>query len=64
LEEKAMEFKIGDIIETFDGLKGEITSLLTNTAVVDFSVTENYEEHFEDAKQVVRLNNIRQVVNS
>jgi uncharacterized protein YkvS len=59
-----MEFKIGDIIETFDGLKGEITSLLTNTAVVDFSVTENYEEHFEDAKQVVRLNNIRQVVNS
>ncbi|MFD1359177.1 DUF2187 domain-containing protein [Fictibacillus halophilus] len=59
-----MEFKIGDIIETFDGLKGEITSLLTNTAVVDFSVTENYEEHFEDAKQVVRLNDIRQVVNS
>jgi uncharacterized protein YkvS len=59
-----MEFKIGDIIETFDGLKGEITSVLTNTAVVDFSVTENYEEHFEDAKQVVRLNDIRQVVNS
>ncbi|ANX14014.1 hypothetical protein ABE41_018535 [Fictibacillus arsenicus] len=59
-----MEFKIGDIIETFDGLKGEITSLLTNTAVVDFSVTENYEEHFEDAKQVVRLNDIRQVVNN
>lgn len=59
-----MEYKIGDIIETVDGLKGEITSLLTNTAVVDFSVTENYEEHFEDAKQVVRLNNIRQVVNS
>jgi uncharacterized protein YkvS len=59
-----MEFKIGDIIETFDGLKGEITSLLNNTAVVDFSVTENYEEHFEDAKQVVRLNDIRQVVNS
>ncbi|GGB41317.1 DUF2187 domain-containing protein [Fictibacillus barbaricus] len=59
-----MEFKIGDIIETFDGLKGEITSLLTNTAVVDFSVTENYEKHFEDAKQVVRLNDIRQVVNS
>ncbi|MCM3717632.1 DUF2187 domain-containing protein [Fictibacillus phosphorivorans] len=59
-----MEIKIGDIIETFDGLKGEIISLLTNTAVVDFSVTENYEEHFEDAKQVVRLNDIRQVVNS
>jgi uncharacterized protein YkvS len=59
-----MEFKIGDIIETFDGLKGEITSLLTNTAVVDFSATENYEEYFEDAKQVVRLNNIRQVINS
>jgi uncharacterized protein YkvS len=59
-----MEFKIGDIIETFGGLKGEITSLLTNTAVVDFSVTENYEEHFEDAKQVVRLNDIRQVVNN
>jgi uncharacterized protein YkvS len=57
-----MEFKIGDIIETFDGLKGEITSLLTNTAVVDFSLTANFEEHFEDAKQVVRLNNIRQVV--
>jgi hypothetical protein len=31
---------------------------------VDFSVTENYEKHFEDAKQVVRLNDIRQVVNS
>ncbi|ANC78863.1 MAG: DUF2187 domain-containing protein [Bacillota bacterium] len=59
-----MEFKIGDIIETFDGLKGEITSLLTNTAVVDFSVTENYSEHFEDAKQVVRLNDIRQIINS
>jgi uncharacterized protein YkvS len=58
-----MEFKIGDVIETFDGLKGEITSLLTNTAIVDFSLTENYEEHFEDAKQVVRLNNIRQVLN-
>ncbi len=58
-----MEFKIGDIIETNDGLKGEITSLLTNTAVVDFSLTEDYETHFEDAKQVVRLNNIKQVVN-
>ncbi|MBY6037246.1 DUF2187 domain-containing protein [Fictibacillus nanhaiensis] len=59
-----MEYKIGDVIETFDGLKGEITSLLTNTAVVDFSLTENYEEHFEDSKQVVRLADIRQVVNS
>ncbi|MDR7073415.1 hypothetical protein [Fictibacillus barbaricus] len=58
-----MEFKIGDIIETNDGLKGEITSLLTNTAVVDFSLTEDYETHFEDAKQVVRLNNIKQIVN-
>ncbi|WNB92419.1 hypothetical protein [Bacillus sp. NEB1478] len=58
-----MEFKIGDIIETNDGLKGEITSLLTNTAVVDFSLTEDFEIHFEDAKQVVRLNNIKQIVN-
>jgi uncharacterized protein YkvS len=59
-----MEFKIGDIIETSSGLKGEITSLLTNTAVVDFSITENYEDHFEEAKQVVRLSDIKEVVNS
>jgi uncharacterized protein YkvS len=54
-----LEVKPGEFIETFDGYKGEIVAVYTNTAVVDFSIMKDYTNHFEEPKQVVKLNNIK-----
>jgi uncharacterized protein YkvS len=57
-----MDVEIGDIIETSNGLVGEVTAKLTNTVIVDISAMENFNElEIEHEKQVVRYTDIKQI---
>jgi uncharacterized protein YkvS len=57
-----LEVKQGEIIETFDGLKGEVVAVYNRTVVVDFSSIEEWSNLFEFPKQVVKLKDIKRSV--
>jgi uncharacterized protein YkvS len=57
-----LEVKQGEIIETFEGLKGEVVAVYTRTVVVDFSAMEEWSNLFEFPKQLVKLKDIKKSV--